>query len=592
MQRRFLLSLALVAAVVAAYLPALEAGFVWNDDTYLTENRTLDGANGLRLIWTEPKANEQYYPMVFTSFWVEKRLWSLHPFGYHLVNVLLHAGSALLLWWLLARLGLPGAWFAAAAFAVHPVCVESVAWITERKNTLSLFLSLLAMLAYFIALERREQAKTGRFLRKGKRGRPAAAPAARTGALSFAAFFLFFLALLAKTTACVVPAVLLILVWWRKGQIERAHVRPLVPFFAAGAALALHTAWLERTMVRAAGKDWNLDLAGRAVLAGQTVAFYAGKLLSPGRLAFIYERWTVDPGALFQWLPTASVLALVAAAWLLRRRLGLAPLAGLLLFLGVLSPAMGFFNVYAMRYSWVADHFAYQAVAVFAACAVCGASSWVVSWGAAPRRAAAAAAVAGLAVLGTLSFRQSRSFHGEETLWRDTLAKNPACFMCHTNYGNWLVENGREAEAARHFEESLSLRPDNVPTLLNLARIEEQGGRLDAAAGRLRTALRFEPADTTVLINLGTVSTKAGRLDEAVASYMEALRFGSPQDYLAHNGLGVALIRLGHAAEAIQHFREALRLNPGYEVARANLERALAAGNGSVAAPRRTAASP
>lgn len=187
----------------------------------------------------------------------------------------------------------------------------------------------------------------------------------------------------------------------------------------------------------------------------------------------------------------------------------------------------------------------------------------------------AALAVAVLAVFGILTFRHTRSFRAPETLWKDTLERSPGCFMCHTNYGNWLLENGREAEAVLHFEKSLSLRPDNVPTLLNLARIDESHGRLDAAAARLRTASRIDPADTTVLINLGTVSTKAGRVDEAVTAYEEALRLGSPEDYLAHNGLGAALVRRGSTADAVEHFREALRLKPDYEYARANLERVL-----------------
>jgi Flp pilus assembly protein TadD len=290
---------------------------------------------------------------------------------------------------------------------------------------------------------------------------------------------------------------------------------------------------------------------------------------------------------LWQYLPAACALAAGAAAWLLRQRLGRGPVAGLALFAGVLFPAMGFFNVYAMRYSWVADHFAYQAVAVFVVCAVCGASSRVVLWGRAPRRAAAGLTVAALAVLATQTYRQSRSFHDEETLWRDTLERSPDCFMCHTNYGHWLMTKGRDAEAVAHLEKSLSLKPDNVPTLLNLARIEEQGGLFDAASGRLRAALRYDAADTTALINLGTVSTKAGRLGEAVASYEEALRIGSPGDYLAHNGLGVALMRRGNAAEAVEHFREALRLKPDYAYAAANLETALTALYGPGAAATR-----
>ena len=576
MRTKWLLGLALVTAVVAAYLPALQAGFVWNDDTYLTENRTLDGIEGLRLIWTEPKANEQYYPMVFTSFWVEKHLWSLQPFGYHLVNVLLHAGSALLLWGLLVRLGLPGAWFAAALFALHPLGVESVAWITERKNTLSLFLSLLAIHAWYSFLEARTKAAEPKKKRRAVR---AAEPWSRSPTAFYAlAFACLTLALFAKTTACVVPAVLLVLAWWSKGSerlIVSSDVRPLFPLFTIGAFLALQTAWLERTVVQAAGSEWEIGPAGRVVLAGQTALFYAGKLFFPAKLAFIYERWNVDPRDLRQWLEAAGVLGLVAAAWLLRRRVGRGPLTSLLLFLGVLVPAMGFFNVYAMRYSWVADHFAYQALAVFAACTVCAAASWIAPLGIAPRRIAAALGLAVLAVLASRTHAQSRSYRNEETLWRDTLETSPSCFMCETNYGNWLMEKGRAAEAVPHFEKSLSLKPDNVPALLNLARIEEQGGRLDAATDHLRAALRIAPQDTTVLINLATVSTKSGRIDEAIASYEEALRLGASESPIAHNGLGAALMQRGRVTEAIEQFREALRLDPDYAYARANLERAL-----------------
>ncbi len=571
--RKPLLAAALVAAVVVAYLPALRAGFIWNDNTYLTANPTLDSAHGLHLIWADPRANEQYYPLVFTSFWVEKRLWGLHPFGYHLVNVLLHAASALLLWWLLRRLAVPGAWFGAALFALHPVCVESVAWVTERKNTLSLALSLLAALAYLAWVERRSAAGE----RRGRRGRDASPPwHRRPGPLWAAALVLFTLALFAKTTAVLLPAVLLVLVWWRSGRVRGSDVRPLLPFFAVGAALALNTAWLEKTMVRASGTEWSLSLAGRLVLAGRAVAFYAGKLAWPTDLAFIYPRWTIDPAAARQWLPALAAVAVLAAAWALRGRLGRGPAAGVLLFGGVLVPAMGFFNVYAMRYSYVADHFAYQAAAVAAACAAGGVAT-LVGRNAALRRAAVAAGVAVLAVLGVLTFRHAQEFRTADALWRSTLARNPDCFMCHTNYGFLLYREGRVADAIDHFKTSLRLEPDNVPAFLNLAKVEEDRGRLDEAASDLRSALALEPGNPTVLVNLGTVYTKAGRYDDAIAAYRDALRHPSPDDYLAHNGLGVALIRQGRRLEAVEEFREALRLKPDYWMAQANLERALAA---------------
>ncbi len=591
MPKKALLALgtALVLAVVAAYLPALRAGFVWNDDTYVTDNATLDGFTGLKLIWTEPKANEQYYPTVFTSYWIEKRFWGLAPLGYHLVNVLLHATSALLLWALLARLGLPGSGWAAALFALHPMCVESVAWVTERKNTLSLFLSLLAMLAYLGSREAKERRKEKKeeFLRKGKRARAQqSSPAAQLSAAagrpfsSFAGilgFSFFVLALFAKTTAVVVPAVLLVLVWWKRGEIRGKDVGPLVPWFGAGIALAAHTAWLERTMVRAAGSEWALGFFGRAVLAGRVFFFYSKKFLLPLDLAFIYPRWNVDPRAPLQWLPVLGAVALLVLAWRFRDRIGRGPVAFLLLFGGVLFPAMGFFNVYAMRYSYVADHFAYQAVAVAAAGLACGAASALAKAPQFGRRTAAAIGAVVLVSLGLLTFRQTRVYEGEETLWRDTLSKNPSCFMCETNLGFWLANAGRTSEAVAHFETSLKIRPDNVPALLNLGRIAEQRGSLGEAAARLEAAYRIDPADSAVLVNLATVDVKLGHADAAVPLYEEALRLGTAQAHIAHNGLGVALMKQGRVAEAAAHFREALRLKPDYDFARANLERALAA---------------
>jgi Flp pilus assembly protein TadD len=330
--------------------------------------------------------------------------------------------------------------------------------------------------------------------------------------------------------------------------------------------------------VQAVGKEWALGLPDRLVLAGRVVLFYSQKILLPLDLSFIYSRWTVDPRAPLQWLPSLVVFLALFLAWLFRERLGRGPFAFLLLFGGVLFPAMGFFNVYPMRFSWVADHFAYQAVAVAAASAVCGAAARTAGWRTPSKRAAAACAVAVIAVLGTLTFRQSRIYRNEEALWSATLVKNPDCFICHTNYGIWLMENGRDPEAATHLEASNRLKPDEVPTLLNLALIEERRGRYEDAAVLLRSVLRVDPANAAALINLAKEDARAGRMDEAIASYREALRLGSPGDHLAHNGLGAALMRQGREAEAIEHFREALRLKPDYEHARMNLERALASG--------------
>ncbi len=565
----------LFLTLIVTYLPALQSGYIWNDNTYLTENKTLDGLEGLKLIWTEPKANEQYYPMVFSMFWLEKRLWGLHPFGYHFVNLLLHAASAVLLGLFLRRLKLPGAFFAAALFAFHPLCVESVAWVTERKNTLSLFLSLLSMHAYWQFLG----ARVAPAQPKKKRKPAVSIPWYRQARVLYAAAILALtLALFAKTTASVVPAVILVVLWWQNGRLGFSDVRPVLPFFLIGIGLAGHTAWFEKTMVQASGDEWSLSMPGRVVLAGRVVAFYAGKLLFPKDLVFIYPRWTVDPTVFWQWIPSIAALTTLGAAWFFRGRIGRGPLASLLLFGGVLFPAMGFFNVYSMRYSYVADHFAYQAAAVFAASAVCGLAGFLERLGPVPNRAAAATGLAGIAVLGVLSHQQSKDYRDEETLWVRTLEKNPACFMCHTNYGFLLTGRGQIDQAVRHFEESLRIKPDAVPTLLNLSRMEEQRGRVQQAAAHLENALNFDPANPVVLNNLATMYTKLGRYQEAVVRYSEALRYPAADEHLTHNGLGVALMGLGRPREAAEQFREALRLKPDYWRAQANLEQALAAG--------------
>lgn len=568
---RLWLALALVAGVVVAYLPALRAGFIWNDDTYLTENPTLDAPQALRLIWTEPGASEQYYPMVFTSFWLEKQIWGLHPLGYHLVNVLLHAASALLLWRLLRRLDLSGAWIAAAAFALHPVCVESVAWVTERKNVLALFLSLLS--AHALLSWRGHRTVTRE--QKGRRRDGREVPWHRRPAVLYlAALAAFTLALAAKTTASLLPAAFLVIVWWREGRLRSEDIRPMVPFFLVGATLALHTAWLEQTMVKASGQEWALGLPGRLVLAGRVVLFYAWKLVWPVDLAFIYPRWVIQKGSWWQWTPVLGLVLLVGSLWWLRERVGRGPLAATLLFGGLLFPAMGFFNVYPMRYSYVADHFQYMAAAAGISALVCGLAGWVRARPASVRRGVAVVSGLVLVALGGVSFGQAGAYRDDETLWRRTLGTNPDCFMCHNNLGMSLYERGRVDEAVDHFQQSLRVKPDNVQALLNLTRVEDEAGRLDEAITYCRRAVDVDPTSTASLLNLGTLLVRTGRAAEAIPWLEEALRQPSPDAYLVENGLGVACMHLGRIEEAVRHFQAAVHLNPEYWKAQSNLENA------------------
>jgi hypothetical protein len=288
----------LVLMTILAYQRVWHAGFIMDDDEYVTGNLTLHSVAGLRRIWCDFNATPQYYPLVFTSFWLEYHLWGLSPPGYHVINVLLHTLAAILLWRVLARLQLPCAWLAAGIFALHPVAVESVAWVTERKNVLSAVFYFAAALAYWRWDE--PSAAGGTKIRQRWRW-------------YFFAFALFMAALLSKTVTCSLPAALLLVIWWKRGRIDMRDVWPLLPFFVAGIAMGLLTAWLERTQVGAQGPEWAFSFSDRLLIAGHALWFYAGKLFWPANLMFIYPRWQINAGDWQQWIFPAAAAALVAA---------------------------------------------------------------------------------------------------------------------------------------------------------------------------------------------------------------------------------------------------------------------------------------
>ncbi len=342
--RRAVAALVLIVATLAAYVPAMQGGFIWDDDDYVTDNAALRSLAGLAAIWLQPGAVPQYYPLTFTSLWLDYQLWGVAPAGYHVVNVLLHGTNAVLVWLVLRRLALPGAWLAAMVFALHPVHVESVAWITERKNVLSGAFYLGALLAY---------------LRFAGLGAPAAeAERWRSYALAVA---LFVCALLSKTVTCTLPAVILLLLWWKRGRVTRAEASATVPLFVVGACLALVTIWMERTHVGAQGAAWLLSPIDRALIAGRAVWFYAATLAWPHPLTFVYPRWEIDAGAWWQYLFPLAAAAVTALLFFARARIGRGPLVAVLCFGVTLAPALGFVDVYPMRYSFVADHYQYLA---------------------------------------------------------------------------------------------------------------------------------------------------------------------------------------------------------------------------------------
>ena len=548
-----LFTLLLFVCVLVAYSSAIRGGTIWDDNEYVVENPTLRSAEGLGRIWTEPRSIPQYYPLVHTTFWVEWQLWGSEPFGYHLNNVLLHAIVALLAWRALLRLRIPGAGVAALVFALHPVTVESAAWITERKNVLSGVLYLGAMLAYF-GFEPPE-------------GRDEARP--RRWGLYALALLLFLGALLSKSVTSSLPAAILLLYWWKRGGLSWRDFVPLVPMFVLGIALGLHTSYLERVHVGAMGPEWDFDFLERCLIAGRAAWFYLGKALLPVGLAFIYPRWVIDAGAWWQWLFPLGAGGLVAGLWWMRNRIGRAPLTALLFFGGTLFPALGFFDVYPMRFSFVADHFQYLAL--------WGPIVLVVATGAtllAERRSLALGiAGAALLLLGVQTWRQGRIYENLETLWHDTLLKNPDGWMPNYNLGYLRLKAGEIEAAEAYFETTIRVKPDCVDALANLAVLRMREQRFEGARVLLDRALATGARPSYIRNLLGVLAEREGNPAEEERQYRLGVEVEG-RDSTPHINLARLLTKRGDFDGALELLRRAVARQPNFVEARVELAKA------------------
>jgi len=550
-----ILASVLVFLTLAAYGTAMQGGFVWDDDYYVSQNQTLRSSKGLAQIWLEPESTPQYYPVVFTSFWVEYHVWGLDPFGYHVVNVILHAVNAVLLWLILRRLTVPGAWLAAALFAVHPVHVESVAWITERKNVLSglfYFSSAICLLGFFgLNGERRDQSPQRVWYG--------------------AALLLFVGALLSKSVTSSLPAAAILVLWWKRGRVSWQELRALLPFFIMGLTSALWTVWLERHHVGAQGLEWDLSLLERLLVAGRALWFYAGKLVLPLDLTFTYPRWQIDAGLWWQYAYPAGAAVAIAVLWAFRSRLGRGPVTGLLYVCVTLFPALGFFDIYPFRFSYVADHFQYLASVGLIVLVVATLSSWASRLPSLPREVGMVSKALLLVTLSTLTWRQGYIYKDMEALWTDTLRKNPTSWHRHYDLATILARQGRTNEAINHFAEALKIKPDYADAHNNFALTLWSQGKVTEAIKHFTEVLQIDPNHGEAHYNLALLLHAQGKSAEAIEHLEEHLRI-SPDHADAHYNLGVILAEDGRLEEAARHFSEVLRLKPDYAAARRNLE--------------------
>ena len=546
----------ILVLLFVAYYPALQGGFVWDDDLYVTANPMLGAPDWLRQIWFSGHHQSQYFPLTFTTLRYEYWLWGKEPMAYHLVNVLFHSANVLLLWTVLRRLAVPGAWLAAAIFALHPVEVESVAWIAELKNVESTFFYLLALLAW-LRFTDRQTAHPWRF---------------------YALALLWHaLALTSKTTACTLPAAMLLVLWMRKEPIGGRRIIQVVPFVALGIAMGAVSVWWEWHLGNyKKGFGLNFSAPERLLIATRALWFYAAKLVWPANLTFSYPRWDINPANPLQYLGLIGCLGVALLLWWRRKTLGRGPATAVLFFFATLAPMLGFISCFTFRYSFVADHYQYLASAGLITLFAAAASTWAASrhQSLRVRRALSSALVL---LLGVLTWRQAGIYQNQGTLWSDTVAKNPASWMGHSNLGTWLVSQQRFDEAIKEFRKAIQINPKNFEAQYSLGRELARKGEIEESIGPFTAAVEAMPNHALAQYHLGVVLDKVGRIEEAVAHYRVALQRNQmipmkpDDDVMARYFLATALVELAQTRDAAAEYRQVLKLNPHMQPAQNNL---------------------
>ncbi len=540
--------LLIFCAVVVVFWPVYSAGFIWDDNVMLTETPLMHGP--FHALWTGASGVD-YFPVTYSSLWIEWRLWGLNAAGYHVTNVLLHAVSCVVLWRVFVRLKIPGAWLAALLFAVHPVNVESVAWIAERKN-------VLAMLFYAVTAW-----ALIRFVQGGER---------RWYFISLAAFLL---SLLAKPAAVAWPCVAFGIVWWMtrfKSEDQSAGSRSsavptpkiivwVAPFLLMAVVLALVTVWFQNHFAIKGDVVYERDFSSRVATAGLAIWFYLGKALVPWPLSFIYPMWKMTPLSLVYFLPLIGLVVTFVVGWVFRKRWGTPVLLGLIYFVLLLAPILGIFKISFQRYSYVADHwqyFALPAITVVVALTI--------------RRLPYFRFVGVMLVMlfGWLTILQARIYHDSETIWTDTLRKNPDSWVALGGLGLKRMRAGRLEEGIVLCERSLEIYPHQGESHANLGLALLKLGRVDEGIQHLRNAIQIEPDYVPTYCNLADALKAQGKFDEAIALYKEAIRLG-PTVPLSYNALGSLYAEQRRKDEALELFRKAVALWPNYMNALSNL---------------------
>ena len=537
--------LALAVLIAVIYFPATQAGFVW-DDEIMMELDAVRNWKGIWGIWFDPVGvyrqqpirEGHYWPLLYTTFWIEHKLWGFSPAGYHIVNILIHFANALLLWRLLVRLAVPGAWFTAMVFATHPLNVESVAWVMGRKDLLSSLFYLAAVLMWLRFIE---------------------SPHPRR---YVAALLLLAAGMFCKSIVVTLPVALLILHWWKQGRIARTDLLRVAPFFLVGLAItASDLLFYEKVNL-----SFGYSVLERILIAAHCLWFYVGKLLWPVELAVIYPRWDVSVTDPLGWLYVVATLAVPVTLWLLRRRVGRGLLACVLFFAVTLSPVLGFLDYGYMNISFVADRYQYLAgigiIVFFVGIMTCS----VKKFPGVARRAVRGVALGLLVLLGIATWNQSGVYKDEATLFTHAASVNSQSLAVNHYAGLVFLELGQFEEAEKYFRRALKIGPGYTQGFFKLGEALRMQRRYEESLEFYRAALNLNPYSTSVHVAMGTSLFRLKRYEEVVSSMERALaiRPNLPGAHTFHYFTGYALQKMNQLDSAGEHYEKALQISPHF----------------------------
>ncbi|MFC1514923.1 tetratricopeptide repeat protein, partial [Candidatus Omnitrophota bacterium] len=542
---RYLHVALIIILSLGVYVSSLGNGFIWDDDQYLYDNPLVQDSQGLKDIWFSYKT-PQYYPLVFTTFWVEHKLWGLDPFGFRLVNMILHILNALLVFAILCRLYPRLAFLVALLFAIHPIQVETVAWITERKNLLCLFFFLSTFFCYL----RFERTRTkGHYLQT---------------------LLLFICALLSKSVSVCFVAVPVLYRWWKKAEVSGRDILLLLPFAGLGLLGVVNTIYLELYRVGSSWDTWTLSFLERLILSGRILLFYIQKLVAPFEFIFFYPRWNIDTTQWWQWLFILASILLGGLLFTLRRRIGRGGSALFFFYVISIFPALGFITVYPMKYSFVADHFSYLSTPTLLLL-ICGSAAFFVDAlnkrfpflrSKAPRFLAYSLVGIAAILLCVKSISLTKSYRDELTLWQETIAKNPDAWMAYNNLGALYRKKGDFQKGITNLIKATQIKPDYAEAYYNLGNLYQEIGEPAKAITLYKTAIKVRPTYVEAHNNLGIVYYDTGKYEEAIHLHTKTIEL-KPDHAKAYSNLGLSYQAIGEGQQALNLFKKAIHLSPG-----------------------------